>query len=59
MGNGGAFLIGPEHKTWDRMLLVRYPDLESFLQMSQSPDYHAIGGHRTAALADSRLLPIE
>lgn len=58
VGTGGTFLIGPEDERWDRMMLVRYPSLAAFLEMTQSPDYHAIGGHRTAALADSRLLPL-
>jgi uncharacterized protein (DUF1330 family) len=59
VGTGGPLLIGPEEAQWDRVLLVRYPNLGAFLSMTQSPNYAAGGGHRTAALADSRLLPIE
>jgi uncharacterized protein (DUF1330 family) len=59
MGTGGSLLIGPADARWDRVLLVRYPDLGAFLAMTQNPDYQAGAGHRTAALADSRLLPIE
>jgi uncharacterized protein (DUF1330 family) len=59
MGTGGEFLIGPADETWDRVLLVRYPDMQAFLAMTQNPEYEAGAGHRTAALADSRLLPIE
>ena len=59
MGTGGSLLIGPADARWDRVLLVRYPDLGAFLAMTQNPAYHAGAGHRTAALSDSRLLPIE
>ncbi len=58
-GTGGPLLIGPVETRWDRVLVVQYPDLEAFVQMIQSPEYQAIAGHRSAALADSRLLPIE
>jgi uncharacterized protein (DUF1330 family) len=59
MGEGGSLLIGPAEAHWDRVLLVRYPNLDAFLTMTQNPDYTAGSGHRTAALEDSRLLPIE
>jgi uncharacterized protein (DUF1330 family) len=59
MGKGGSLLIGPQEARWDRVLLVQYPDLGAFLNMTRSSDYTAGAGHRTAALADSRLLPIE
>jgi uncharacterized protein (DUF1330 family) len=59
MGSGGEFLIGPHDEVWDRVLLVRYPDVQAFLAMTQSPEYMTGAGHRTAALADSRLLAIE
>ncbi len=58
-GEGGALLIGPSDANWDRVLLVQYPNLAAFLAMTQSSQYRAGAGHRTAALADSRLLPIE
>ncbi|GMQ98841.1 MAG: DUF1330 domain-containing protein [Acidimicrobiia bacterium] len=59
MGTGGSLLIGPEDAQWDRVLVVEYPSVAKFLEFIQSPDYQAVSGHRTAALADSRLLPIE
>lgn len=59
MGTGGPLLIGPQQARWDRVLLVQYPNLAAFLTMTQNPEYLAGAGHRTAALADSRLLPIE
>jgi uncharacterized protein (DUF1330 family) len=59
MGMGGSLLIGPQEARWDRVLLVQYPNLAAILAMTQSSDYATGVGHRTAALADSRLLPIE
>lgn len=59
MAAGGEVFIGPADERWDLMLLVRYPDVASFLAMTTSPAYLAIAGHRTAALADSRLLPTQ
>ena len=59
VGTGGPLLIGPEEAQWDSVLLVRYPNLGAFMSMTQSPDYTSGAGHRTAALADSRLLPIQ
>ncbi len=58
MGEGGNYLIGPADEEWDEVLLVRYPDLKAFMGMVASPEYQAVAGHRTAGLADSRLLPI-
>lgn len=49
-------LIGPEGEEWDDIVLVRYPSTAAFVQMVTSPEYQAIQGHRTAALADSRLV---
>jgi len=59
VGEGGMLLIGPPDTTWDRVLLVEYPNLAAFLSMTRNSEYLAGAGHRTAALADSRLLPIE
>lgn len=58
-GQGGQLLIGPPDTRWDRVLLVQYPDIAAFVAMTQNPEYHAGAGHRTAALEDSRLLPME
>lgn len=58
-GRGGAFLIGPEHERWDAVMLVEQSSTESFMAFAANPAYLAGIGHRTAALEDSRLLPIE
>lgn len=49
-------LIGPADEAWDEIVLVRYPNTAAFVGMVSSPEYQAITGHRTAALADSRLV---
>lgn len=51
-------LIGPEEEQWDEVLLVRYPSLDAFLEMIDSPEYKSIVHHRTAAIEDSRLIPM-
>ncbi len=58
-GRGGAWLIGPESELWDAVLLVKHPSVTEFLSFAQNEAYLQGVGHRTAALLDSRLLPIE
>lgn len=59
IGRGSAPLVGPADERWDLMLLVRYPDVATFLGMVTSSRYLRTAGHRTAALADARLHPLE
>lgn len=58
-GKGGPFLIGPEAERWDEVLLVRHASVAKFMAFAQHEGYLKGIGHRTAALADSRLLPME
>ncbi len=58
-GKGGHFLIGPENEYWDAVMLIRQQSVSSFLAFEQNEEYMEIIGHRTAALIDSRLLPVE
>lgn len=57
-GQSGAFLIGPESEKWDAVAIVRYQSVGKFLAFASSVEYQSIAGHRAAALADSRLLPM-
>lgn len=57
-GKGGNFLIGPATERWDSVLLIRQQSTESFIAFAQDKDYLKGIGHRTAALEDSRLLPL-
>ena len=49
-------VIGPADESWDEALLVEYPSRGHLVAMVTSPEYQAIAPHRTAALADSRLI---
>jgi hypothetical protein len=58
LGAGGSFLIGPPNQRWDMAMLVRQRSAESFLAFASHEAFQAGTGHRTAALEDSRLLPL-
>lgn len=57
-GKGSTYVIGPQDKRWDLVLLVRHPSIKAFMSFASNAQYLAGAGHRTAALEDSRLLPI-
>ena len=58
-GLGGRYFVGPVDQGWDMALLIQQSSLESFFNFAQHPEYLAGIGHRTAALLDSRILPLE
>jgi len=58
LGEGGAFLIGPPGERWDRAMLVRQSSVPDFMAFAANTAYLAGIGHRTAAVEDSRLLPL-
>ena len=39
-------------------MIVKYPNKAAFLSMITMPDYQETAVHRTAALADSRLIAV-
>ena len=57
-GRGGPFLIGPEVERWDAAMLVTQASAAAFLAFASDAGYLAGLAHRTAALEDSRLLPL-
>ena len=57
-GKGGHFLIGPGDECWDAAMLVRQSSIASFFAFASNEGYLSGMGHRVAALADSRLLPL-
>ncbi len=57
-GDGNDFLIGPEKRGWDQALLDRHKSMQAFMAFASDQAHLAGAGHRTAALADSRLLPL-
>ena len=58
LGDGGHFLIGPPGERWDMAMLVRQRSADSFVAFNSDREYLAGLGHRSAALEDSRLLPL-
>lgn len=58
LGEGGPFLIGPPGERWDRAMLVRQSSVQAFMAFAANTAYLAGMGHRTAAVEDSRLLPL-
>ncbi len=50
-------LVGGER--WDMVALVQYPTAGAFLDMLNDRDYQEAGKHRTAGLADTRLIACE
>jgi hypothetical protein len=57
-GTGGHNLIGPEDERWDLAMIVRQASVQDLFAFAANGEYLAGIGHRTAALEDSRLLPI-
>lgn len=58
-GRGGSFLVGPADERWDAAMLVEQASTREFMAFASNSEYLAGIGHRTAALEDSRLLPLE
>ena len=54
-----VMVTGPASEAWDLAFIVEYPGSRAFIDMVRDPDYRAnVVPHRTAAVADSRLLRI-
>lgn len=52
-----VMVTGPAGEAWDLAFIVEYPGSQAFIDMVRDPDYRAnVVPHRTAAVADSRLL---
>lgn len=56
VGRPQLMLIGPEEERWDLAFIARYPSAQAFVDMLKNPDYNRATRHRTAAVADSRLI---
>ncbi|MCD6667280.1 MAG: DUF1330 domain-containing protein [Hydrogenophaga sp.] len=57
-GKAHEALIAPQGEGWHQAFLVQYPSPAAFRAMMAMPQYQACVHHRTAALADSRLIPL-
>lgn len=58
LGDGGSYFIGPQDEAWDLVMLVKQSSVAGFIAFESNKEYLAGIGHRTAAILDSRLLPI-
>lgn len=59
-GRPEVMVIGPEAgEAWDIAFIAEYPDETAFIAMIRDPDYQKITHHRSAAVADSRLIRME
>jgi hypothetical protein len=57
-GVGGRNFIGPPDERWDLVMAVRQSSVDDFFAFATNADYLAGVGHRTAALEDSRIIPL-
>lgn len=61
-GKPQVMVTGPREEAWDLAFIAQYPSAEAFLTMVRDPEYREHVKHRTAGVADSRLLrlaPVE
>lgn len=58
VGEGGSFFVGPTDERWDLALIVRQTSMEDFFAFASNEEYLTGVGHRTAAVADTRILPL-
>jgi uncharacterized protein (DUF1330 family) len=56
IGTPEVMLIGPEAELWDLAFIAEYPSVAAFVAMLRDPDYRLAVRHRTAGVADSRLI---
>jgi uncharacterized protein (DUF1330 family) len=56
IGAPELMLIGPQEERWDLAFVAYYPAAQAFVDMLRNPDYQRATRHRTAAVADSRLI---
>lgn len=56
-GHPEVMVTGPQSKGWELAFIAEYPNTQAFIDMVRDPHYrdHVVP-HRTAAVADSRLL---
>ena len=58
-GRPQVMVTGPGSEAWDLAFIAEYPSSEAFLAMVRDPEYRELVKHRTAGVADSRLLRLE
>jgi uncharacterized protein (DUF1330 family) len=58
-GRPQVMVTGPRAEHWDLAFIAEYPSAEAFIAMVRDPEYRELVKHRTAGVADSRLLRLE
>lgn len=56
VGRPETVVTGPAEEAWDLAFIAEYPNAAAFLAMVTNPGYREHVKHRTAAVADSRLI---
>lgn len=59
IGSAAGFLTGPKEERWDMVIMIRHRSLDSFSQIAANQAFREGLIHRTAALEDCRMLPID
>jgi uncharacterized protein (DUF1330 family) len=59
VGKPEVMVTGPQDEAWDIAFIAEYPDAEAFIAMVRDPEYREHVQHRTAGVADSRLLRLD
>lgn len=54
-GSGSTALVAEDGQAWDAVIVVRYPDRETFGRMVADPDYLTVARLRTGALTEAVL----
>ena len=55
-GKPQVMVTGPGSEAWDLAFIAEYPSADAFIAMVRDPEYRELVTHRTAGVADSRLL---
>ncbi len=61
-GKPQVTVTGPATEAWDLAFIAEYPNAEAFMAMVRDPEYRELVKHRTAGVAESRLVrmaPVE
>jgi uncharacterized protein (DUF1330 family) len=58
-GKPQVMVTGPGSEAWDLAFIAEYPTSEAFIAMVRDPEYRELVKHRTAGVADSRLLRLQ
>jgi len=56
VGRPDVVVTGPADERWDLAFIAEYPNAGAFLAMVTDPDYREHVKHRTAGVAESRLI---